>query len=145
TYQMRIRPHLEELLDFEAGQFVTITVGTMIKRSYSIVSLPKQNFIDLIADTKIGGPGSQFFVKAQAGQEVELLGPLGTFICRESDRPLMFWATGTGIVPFISMIENQLAIVKTSKKIVLNIGFRYQEAVVCDELFARLAAEYSNF
>jgi NAD(P)H-flavin reductase len=144
TYQCRIRPQLEDLFDFEPGQFVTITVGNMIKRSYSVGSSPKQNYIDLIVDTKIGGPGSQFFINAKGGQEVDLLGPLGTFIYRQTDKPLMFWATGTGIVPFMSMIEDLLLNKKFEKKIVLNIGFRYLAGVVGKEYFEGLASKYSN-
>jgi benzoate/toluate 1,2-dioxygenase reductase subunit len=145
TYQMRIRPQLEDVFDFVPGQFITITVGPMIKRSYSIASSPRQNYIDLIADTKIGGPGSKFFVNAKAGQEVELLGPLGTFTCRDITKPTMFWATGTGIVPFLSMVEDLLINDKREQEIVLNVGFRFWENVVGYEQLKNLADKYTNF
>jgi len=145
THHLRIRPQLPDVFDFNPGQFVTITVAPMAKRSYSIASTPKQNYIDLLADTKRGGLGSQFFVNAVAGQEVEVIGPLGIFTMRENDHPVMFWATGTGIVPFLSMIKDLLTTKASTKKIVLNCSFRFAEDIFGKEELEQLAKDHPNF
>ena len=37
--------------------------------------------------------------------ELNIIGPLGTFYLRADERPLLFLAGGTGLAPFLSMLE----------------------------------------
>ena len=83
--------------DFVPGQFVTITVAPNTKRSYSIASIPGINYIELIADTVKGGPGSQFFANIEIGDNFEYMFPLGVFVYKESEKPVYFFGTGTGL------------------------------------------------
>lgn len=135
-----------EVLDFQAGQFINILVAPSIRRSYSIASSPNDNCnIDLIADTVLGGPGSQFFANAKAGNDIEFLGPMGTFVYIESPKPAYIFATGTGLVPFISMITYALETLHTQRQIKLFLGFRYEESIFYKEYFENLQAKYPNF
>jgi len=145
TYRLKIEAQPKETFDFNAGQFATILVAPQTRRSYSIASVPGEEYIDLIADTAAGGPGSQFFDNAQAGQQVEFLFPLGNFVYKEAERPAYFFATGTGIVPFMSMIEEALEKRHTKRKLTLYAGFRYQESVFAKDLFEDLASKNDNF
>ena len=43
--------------------------------------------------------------KAQVGAPLEFTGPLGSFYLREIRRPLLFLAGGTGLAPFLAMLE----------------------------------------
>lgn len=130
---------------FKPGQFVTINVGNNVIRSYSIASTPGKNYIELIADTVRGGPGSQFFLNCKVGDEVEFLFPLGNFFYKESEKPVYFFCTGTGIVPFMSMIEYALTILNTQRQIILYSGFRFQEDIVGDGLLKMLDIRFENF
>ena len=94
THKIRIKPEVP--FTFEQGQFITITVAPMTKRSYSIASQPGQDYIEIIGDTRAGGPGSHYFESAKEGQEVEILGPLGLFTYKQNGKPSIFWSTGTG-------------------------------------------------
>lgn len=142
THKIRIKPEIP--FTFEQGQFITVTVGPMIKRSYSIASQPGSDFIELIGDTRAGGPGSQFFASAKEGQEVEIIGPLGRFVYTQSDRPIMFWSTGTGVVPFMSII-NGIYENDTKKKIILNTSFKEEQDIFGKEEFERLASKHKSF
>ena len=43
--------------------------------------------------------------KAQVGAPLEFTGPVGSFYLREIRRPLLFLAGGTGLAPFLAMLE----------------------------------------
>ena len=48
---------------------------------------------------------STWLEAAQPGQKLDLHGPLGSFYLRDVRRPLLFLAGGTGLAPFLSMLE----------------------------------------
>lgn len=135
-----------ELIDFQAGQFVNVLVAPGVRRSYSIASPPSYNTgIDLIADSVIGGPGSLFFLNAKEGDDVEFIGPLGNFVYKEEEKPAYFFSTGTGVVPFISMITYALETLNTQRAIKLFLGFRHEQNIFYQDHFERLADRYPNF
>jgi ferredoxin-NADP reductase len=143
TYLMQLT--IDKNLEFIPGQFVTILVAKNTRRSYSISSLPGTNTIEIIGDTVAGGPGSQFFLNSNIGDEVSFLGPLGNFVYRESDLPAYFFATGTGVVPFISMANYALEIAKTTRTIKLIYGSRYQNNLIQMDNLNHLDSQYTNF
>jgi NAD(P)H-flavin reductase len=145
TYAIKFTCDTMPTFDFQPGQFVTITVAPMTKRSYSIASAPGKDFIELIADTKRGGPGSQFFVNAKEGDTFEFIFPLGVFFYHEGTKPVYFFGTGTGIVPFMSMAEHALTNLKTTRDITMYCGFRYEEEVFAKEFLELLDIHYENF
>lgn len=96
-----------EIKTFRPGQFCTFRVGEGIFRSYSIASDYK-NFseYEFIISVAHEGIGSNYFKKIEIGDEVDFLGPSGHFKIEMPIAPnLIFCATGTGIAPFIPMIE----------------------------------------
>lgn len=146
VHKLRINFNEGETLEFQAGQFVNLLVAPGVRRSYSIASSPADNTgIELIADSVIGGPGSQFFANAKAGDDVEVLGPLGNFVYKEEARPAYFFATGTGVVPFISMITYALETLNTQRQIKLFLGFRHEHNIYYQDYFQNLSQRYPNF
>jgi len=146
VHKLNIPLNEGETIEFQAGQFVNVLVAPGVRRSYSIASPPSYNTgIDLIADSVIGGPGSQFFLNAKVGDEVEFLGPLGNFVYKEEEKPAYFFATGTGVVPFISMITYALETLNTKRKIKLFLGFRHEHNIFYQDHFENLANRYPNF
>lgn len=145
TYLLRMVNPDGSVFEFEPGQFATITVAENTKRSYSIASIPGKSYVDFIADTKRGGPGSQFFASAQVGDSVEMLIPLGNFYYVDAQKPVYFFGTGTGIVPFMSMAEHALTNLKSPRMMYLYAGFRYEEETFGKQDLAMLDVMHENF
>lgn len=145
TYLLRFQSEGINSFDFQPGQFVTITVSPNVRRSYSIASAPGKDYLELIAATTKGGPGSQFFLNTKVGDTFEFLFPLGVFFYRESDKPAYFFSTGTGEVPFLSMAEYALTQLKTQREIYMYSGFRFEEDIFGQDLLKLLDIQYKNF
>lgn len=147
VYLMRLKMASGELLDYQPGQFINLGVGENIRRSYSIASNPSdKSIIDLYNDVEPGGPGSQFFINAKVGQEVNFLGPLGMFTYKgDSDLPAYFISTGTGFAPIYCMLLQALEVEKTTREITLIQGFRYKEDIFLEEELKELDNKYPNF
>ena len=91
---------------FLPGQYVNIDVpGSGHKRSYSFSSMPGESRISFLIKKIPGGVMSTWLESAHPGEKLELTGPLGSFYLREVQRPLLFLAGGTGLAPFLSMLE----------------------------------------
>ncbi|MBL0421875.1 CDP-6-deoxy-delta-3,4-glucoseen reductase [Ramlibacter sp. AW1] len=104
-----LRLPMNENFRFAAGQFVDVLLADGRTRSYSMATVPKaQGVIDLEIHVR-HVPGGLFtdrvFGSLREGELLRLRGPLGSFHLREdSDRPIVFLASGTGIAPILSMI-----------------------------------------
>lgn len=91
---------------FLPGQYVNIGVpGSDQHRSYSFSSAPAQQRVGFLIKHVPGGLMSSWLGGAQIGQPLEMTGPLGSFYLRAVTRPLLFLAGGTGLAPFLSMLE----------------------------------------
>jgi CDP-4-dehydro-6-deoxyglucose reductase len=145
TFLVRVVNPEGGVFDFQPGQFATLTVAPGVKRSYSIASMPGKDYIDFIADNKRGGPGSQWFTNCKVGDTVEMITPIGMFVYIESEKPAYFFGTGTGQVPFMSMVEYALTVLKTPRQLVIYSGFRYWEDVFGNELCELLDVQHENF
>ena len=108
-----------EATDFlhEAGQFVTIQVpqppteenGPLFMRSYSISSRPKSGYFELCVKRIENGRGSTYLNSLKPGDKISFLGPLGHFTFKTTqDQNVLLIATGTGIAPIKSILEDQL-------------------------------------
>ncbi|MGI0526611.1 benzoate 1,2-dioxygenase electron transfer component BenC [Rhizobium giardinii] len=112
----RVSPHNDAAivleLDVDAapaflpGQYVNIDVPRSGQsRSYSFSSAPGEGHIGLLIKKIPGGLMSGWLERAEVGTKLELTGPLGSFYLRDVQRPLLFLAGGTGLAPFLSMLE----------------------------------------
>ncbi|MBM7048978.1 benzoate 1,2-dioxygenase electron transfer component BenC [Rhizobium lusitanum] len=91
---------------FLPGQYVNIDVpGSGQHRSYSFSTAPGERRIGFLIKKIPGGLMSSWLESAEAGTKLELTGPLGSFYLRDVQRPLLFLAGGTGLAPFLSMLE----------------------------------------
>lgn len=91
---------------FLPGQYVNIKVpGSTEDRSYSFSSAPGNQMSFLIKHVPNGLMSSWLQSKAADGDELELTGPMGTFYLRAVNGPVLFLAGGTGLAPFLSMLE----------------------------------------
>lgn len=138
-----------EPFNFQAGQFITIKIADNIApcfRAYSITTCPEKNGknIDICLKFIPGGRGSTWLSQLNPGDTVEFLGPSGKFIFKGEKEKILFVATGAGIAPFNSIIEDQLK--KGNKKTIhLLFGLRHIKDVFYKDFFENLAKKYKNF
>ncbi|MBU0974115.1 hypothetical protein KKD03_00230 [Patescibacteria group bacterium] len=136
-------------MEFEAGQYVSITVDEAgDRRSYSVCSNPDTHHsFELLVDHSPDGKGTTFFKNLKFGNEVDAMGPLGKFVLvpDKGEDELVFVATGSGIAPFMSMILNLLQDVNEKRPITLYWGLRYVENMFWENEFQDLVDEYKNF
>lgn len=98
-----------ELPVFKAGQFLSLKFGETAWRAYSIASKPGNKTLDLLVRLVEGGLASEVFAASKVGDEFIYRGPYGHFVLPENaPRPVIFCATGTGIAPIWSMIQQEL-------------------------------------
>lgn len=91
---------------FLPGQYANIAVpGSGQHRSYSFSSASGAARMSFLIKHVPDGLMSSWLQTAQAGQALELTGPLGSFYLRAVQRPLLFLAGGTGLAPFLAMLE----------------------------------------
>ena len=125
---------------FLPGQYVNIGVpGSGQHRSYSFSSAPGAQRMSFMIKQVPGGLMSSWLGKAHTGQALEMTGPLGSFYLRTVTRPLLFLAGGTGLAPFLAMLE-VLAVQGASQPVHLIYGVtRDQDLVMVDRLEAYAA------
>lgn len=75
-------------------------------RSYSFSSMPKDGVVEFLVRNIPGGLMSTYLSQlARAGDAMTLTGPVGSFYLRDVTRPTLFLAGGTGLAPFLAMLE----------------------------------------
>ncbi|MGF6571261.1 benzoate/toluate 1,2-dioxygenase reductase subunit [Paraburkholderia sp. GAS333] len=130
---------------FLPGQYVNIDVpGSGQHRSYSFSSAPGESKISFLIKRISGGVMSTWLESAQPGSQVELTGPLGSFYLRTVERPLLFLAGGTGLAPFLSMLE-VLARTHAQQKVHLIYGVTRDLDLVQVDAIEAYAERLPNF
>ncbi|TKD65101.1 FAD-binding oxidoreductase [Flavobacterium sp. ASW18X] len=125
--ELRLPPN--QSFKFHPGQYVNLIKGTT-KRSYSIANNTKEDgSLDFFIKNYQGGVMSRyFFEEANENDLLRLEGPLGTFFLRDTEKPLLFLATGTGIAPIKAIIEQIIASnLYKNRKITVLWGGRNEE------------------
>ena len=114
----------ESEVDFKPGQFFSLEVEPKTYRAYSVAYLGKKapnfeiptnlpdlesgNYICFMISTKPGGIASGFIEKVEVGASLQAVGPSGKFATKSDSSEHVFVSTGTGLAPFVPMIENLL-------------------------------------
>ncbi|MFA5842184.1 MAG: FAD-binding oxidoreductase [Candidatus Gracilibacteria bacterium] len=137
-------------LDFQAGQFVLIyatnpATGARISRAYSIASAPSQNHeLHIVIAIIKTGTLTPILDTWEIGHELQIQGPFGHFLLKSpADRDLVFVATGTGIAPFHSMIQDRLSQGDT-RPMHVYFGVRHEENIFYQREFEKLAKQHPN-
>ncbi len=94
-------------IHFLAGQYVNVAIPeTGETRSYSFSSKPGNRLTGFVVRNVPNGKMSEFLSKnAKAGDKMTFTGPFGSFYLRNVVRPVLMLAGGTGIAPFMSMLQ----------------------------------------
>lgn len=143
--------HLEttEPFNFEAGQFITIKICDSDPkpcfRAYSISSAPSGSTFELCIKEIPNGRGSCWLNSLEPGAKIEFLGPNGKFnFTTDASKTVLFIATGTGVAPLKSMIEDQLRKGNTQPMHLL-FGVRHVKDVFYKKHLVNLVNENFSF
>jgi len=101
------RLELSDILDFKAGQFLEVSLGTdpQLKRYLSISSSPTEKcyleFTKKISESDF----SKTLNSLKAGDKVTVRYPFGKFVLDESSKKIAFLSGGIGITPIRSICK----------------------------------------
>lgn len=92
---------------FLAGQYVNVALPNSTEtRSYSFSSQPGKRLSSFVVRNVPQGKMSEYLSQqAKVGDFMSFTGPFGSFYLRPVQRPVLMLAGGTGIAPFISMLQ----------------------------------------
>lgn len=138
-----------KLIHFRAGQFVQMFIPTPEKvrrTSYSVASPPfDKDHVDLCVTLVRDGVSSNYLHGMREGDKIQMMGPLGKFTQPDPlPRDTVFIATGSGVAPFRSMIQERLY-KKTERTLYLLFGNRHEHDIIYRKEFEALAANHGNF
>ncbi|MEK1850956.1 MAG: benzoate 1,2-dioxygenase electron transfer component BenC [Phyllobacterium sp.] len=95
-------------LTFLPGQYMQVSVPeTAHSRAYSFSSRVNGGRIDFLVRNIPGGLMSTYLSsRAAPGDRLMMHGPSGAFYLRDLHRPALFLAGGTGLAPFLAMLDH---------------------------------------
>ncbi|MCA3625180.1 MAG: ring-hydroxylating dioxygenase ferredoxin reductase family protein [Methylobacterium sp.] len=133
-------------LSYLPGQYVNVSVpGTSQTRSYSFSSMPRDGIVEFLVRNIPNGLMSGYLAgNAKPGDALTLTGPIGSFYLRDVTRPLLFLAGGTGLAPFLAMLES-LRQKETGQPIHMIYGVTNDADLVETAKLATLAAAIPGF
>jgi ferredoxin-NADP reductase len=134
-------------LSFVPGQFLSLVAesgGKTITRAYSIASPPDGNRFDLCLNLVEEGTFTPTLFGLSPGDEVEYKGPYGVFVFRNPLSDSILVATGTGITPFRSMLQERLPR-ESERQFTLVFGARHEHSLLYRDEFTELARRHPNF
>ncbi|MEN8258566.1 MAG: 2Fe-2S iron-sulfur cluster binding domain-containing protein [Thermodesulfobacteriota bacterium] len=141
-----------EGISFRAGQYVQLEVPKYELtaepefRAYSIASPPAEEHELGLLITRVpeGVVSTYVHEYLKEGDELTLRGPFGEFCLRESERELLMIATGSGLAPIRSML-NQIKQGGSAKKVTLFFGDRRPEDLLCYDEMLEFERTMANF
>jgi CDP-4-dehydro-6-deoxyglucose reductase len=136
-----------ERLQFLAGQYIEFLLKDGSRRSFSMGNAPHDDeFLQLHVRHVAGGQFTDHvFNKMKERDILRFEGPLGTFFLREdSDKPIVFVASGTGFAPIKSILESAFK-KGVTRPMTLYWGGRRPKDLYLNDLAAKWADDHPNF
>ena len=123
-----------ENLQFKAGQYLEFILKDGARRAFSMANAPCDDLIELHVRLIEGGTFTNYVFNEMKEKSIHRIeAPIGNFYLRESDRPMIFVAGGTGFAPIKSII-NDCHRAGVERKIYLYRGFKTHEDLYQDEV-----------
>jgi NAD(P)H-flavin reductase len=91
-------------MTFAPGQHADVYISSTEQRKYSIIDID-DGVMTIVVGVREDGIASEYFKKVHEGAMTQIRAPIGSFTCSYNNIPKMFIGAGTGVLPFISMIE----------------------------------------
>src|SRR5205085_5110166 len=111
---LRLQLPAGEPLQFHAGQYVEFILRDGTRRSYSMANAPHTlvepgTGIELHIRHLPGGKFTDHVFGAMKEKEIlRVEGPFGSFFLRDSEKPMILLASGTGFAPIKAIIEHMI-------------------------------------
>ena len=135
----------DEKLNFIAGQYIEFIMADGSRRAFSIASPPHAPLIELHLRLIDGGKFTHYVFEEMQEKSIHRIeGPIGQFFLRDSEKPIIFVAGGTGFAPIKSVIEDMFE-KGNERTIYLYQGVRQLEDLYMDELCRSWSQKYENF
>lgn len=135
---------------FVAGQFIRVGMDLdeeRVGRPYSLVNPPHERRFEIFFNVVPEGPLSSRLAALEAGDPIWLTDSANGFLTLEevpaTARDLWMLATGTGVGPFLSMLQTAEPWQRFDR-IVLGYGVRYLANLGYGELIERLQREHPD-
>jgi len=106
---LHLRLPANERLQFLAGQYIEILMKDGKRRAFSMANAPHDDaFLQLHLRHYAGGTFTEYaFTQMKEREILRFEGPFGTFFLREeSEKPIVFLASGTGFAPIKAILEH---------------------------------------
>jgi benzoate/toluate 1,2-dioxygenase reductase subunit len=147
TFSLTLAGDALRKLAFLPGQYANLGVpGSDQHRAYSFSSMPADGQVSfLIRNVPNGLMSGYLGERAQPGDSITLSGPLGCFYLRPVERPLLLLAGGTGLAPFLAMLEQIVANGGSTQPIHLMYGVNSDADLVELDRLAAFAQQLPNF
>ena len=136
-----------EKLVFLAGQYIEFLLKDGGRRSFSMANPPHDaELIQLHVRQVAGGQFTDHVFNRMKERDIlRCEGPMGTFFLREdSDKPIVFVASGTGFAPIKAVIEHMLE-KGIARPMTLYWGGRRPKDLYMNELATTWAAKHAGF
>lgn len=146
VWQLLLEPLSE--LEWRAGQFINLTNPDGETRSYSLASIPEEDyFAELHIRRYPDGKVSNWVAESlMPGDEVEIQGPVGTcyYDSEMAGQSLLLIGIGTGVAPMIGVARDALRRGHTAPITLYHGASKEKNLYLSDKLKA-LELEYPNF
>jgi ferredoxin-NADP reductase len=138
---MAIRFEPSKKFRFEPGQFLSIVVpraeGKPLRRAYSFAGAPEEGF-RLCVKWVQGGPGTEYLRGLKIGDSFKAFAPYGDFLFEpRPHRSVCFVSTGTGVAPFIAMVNSEAYRENPPEHAMSVFGCRSEEEILYSQLFEK--------
>ncbi len=143
---LRLKLPTGERLQYLAGQYLDILLKEGKRRSYSLANPPHADeLLELHLRNLPGGSFSNFaFSELKEKAILRFQGPFGVFFLRESPKPIIFLAGGTGFAPIKAVIEDALH-KGIERPMTLYWGVRARRDLYLPDLAQQWTAQHAHF
>ncbi len=149
SFVLDVPEELKRELRYVPGQYLTVDIpweGFRVHRCYSLSSAPEVDARPTVTVKRVDGGrvSNHLLDHVREGDVLEVHRPAGRFVLDPSrgDRPLVFFAGGSGITPIYSMIKSALA--SRACKVRMLYANRSSDAAIFAAELTALAARYGD-
>ncbi|MFA5211662.1 MAG: FAD-dependent oxidoreductase [Patescibacteria group bacterium] len=134
---------------FLPGQFIQIQIpqnNITVLRSYSLSSLPQDDYLEICVKILKNGLAGEYFKKLKINDKLTFSSAQGNFTYPKNDKnKIIFIATGVGLSPLFSILKNELEINKNEQDFLLLFGNRKITDIFWQDRLQNLKNKYKNF
>ena len=129
--------------DFLPGQHLPVQTtleGKIVRRTYSISSVPGQMPLEIGVRVQPGGKFSEFVAnELKVGDALEVMPPFGQFhasVDADNQKTYLAFAAGSGITPILSIVRSTLENEPASRVLLFYGNRRQRTTMFIDDLYA---------